>query len=178
MSLVSDGTLQVLGHKLVSPFNKDAIQPCSYELTLGKQVRVFDRNIDSLNVRDIRPHTQMYPIPEQGFLLYPNGFCLLSSAEKITVPDNMAAQVNGKSSLGRLGLIVHSTAGFVDAGFEGEITFEVTNINNSCPIGLYPGMPFAQLVFWWLDKPAVNPYSADKNHYQSQSGPTESRYGL
>ena len=124
--------------------------------------------------------TELIEIPDgsdQPFMLHPGEFVLGSTLERICVPDDLVGRVEGKSSLGRLGLLIHSTAGFIDAGFDGHITLELANVA-SLPITLYPGMKIGQVSFMQMTTPADNPYGngASGSKYQGQRGPTPSRY--
>jgi dCTP deaminase len=128
--------------------------------------------------RDLEDLTRLVEIqPDDAFILHPGEFVLGSTYEKIGVPDDLVARIEGKSSLGRLGLLIHSTAGFVDAGFSGHITLELSNVAN-LPITLYPGMKIGQVSFLRMTTPADAPYgsSAVGSKYQGQRGPTPSRY--
>ena len=124
--------------------------------------------------------TELIEIPEgsdEPFILHPGEFVLGSTLERIGVPDDLVGRVEGKSSLGRLGLLIHSTAGFIDAGFDGHITLELANVA-SLPITLYPGMKIGQVSFMQMTTPADKPYGsgASGSKYQGQRGPTPSRY--
>lgn len=155
------------------------IQPSSVDIRLDKYFRLFDNHkyavIDpSLDQSDL---TRIVEVdPAEGFVLHPGEFVLGSTYEQITLPDNVAARVEGKSSLGRLGLLTHATAGFVDPGFCGHVTLELSNVA-TLPIMLWPGMKIGQLAFFQLSSAAENPYgsSAHGSHYQGQRGPTASR---
>jgi dCTP deaminase len=111
------------------------------------------------------------------FILHPGEFALAVTLERVEIPDDLVGRLDGKSSLGRLGLIVHSTAGFVDPGFKGRLTLELTNILN-LPITLYQEMPVSQISFVRLTTPAEKPYGAEGSKYQGQTGPESSRYYL
>jgi dCTP deaminase len=111
------------------------------------------------------------------FILHPGEFVLAVTLERVEIPDDLVGRLDGKSSLGRLGLIVHSTAGFVDPGFRGRLTLELTNVAN-LPITLYLGMPVSQISFSQLSTPADRPYGSSGSKYQEQSGPEPSRYYL
>ena len=133
------------------------------------------------DTRDLTELVEM-PIGDDGvgdepFMLHPGEFVLGSTYERIGVPDDLVGRVEGKSSLGRLGLLIHSTAGFIDAGFDGHITLELANVA-SLPITLYPGMKIGQVSFMTMTSPADNPYGAGAkgSKYQGQAGPTPSRY--
>jgi dCTP deaminase len=129
---------------------------------------------------DLTELTELIEIPHDGsqpFMLHPGEFVLGSTLERIAVPDDLVARIEGKSSLGRLGLLIHSTAGFIDAGFDGHVTLELANVA-SLPITLYPGMKIGQVSFMQMTTPADNPYGkgAAGSKYQGQRGPTPSRY--
>jgi dCTP deaminase len=122
--------------------------------------------------------TELVDIPLDGvFILHPGEFVLGSTLERVAVPNDLVARVEGKSSLGRLGLLIHSTAGFIDAGFDGHVTLELANVAN-LPITLYPGMKIGQISFMKMTSPAEKPYGsgAKGSKYQGQRGPTPSRY--
>ena len=128
--------------------------------------------------QDLEDLTELVTIPDDGvFMLHPGEFVLGSTLERVGVPDDLVARVEGKSSLGRLGLLIHSTAGFVDAGFDGHITLELSNVA-SLPITIYPGMKIGQVSFMRMTTPADQPYGkgARGSKYQGQRGPTPSRY--
>jgi len=128
--------------------------------------------------RDMSLLTERETLDElKPFILHPGEFILGATFESVGIPDNIVGRLDGKSSLGRLGLIVHSTAGFVDPGFEGTITLELTNISN-LPITLYSMMPVSQISFMYLSTPADKPYGGDKSKYQGQHGPQPSKYFL
>ena len=114
---------------------------------------------------------------EESFVIHPGEFCLGRTLEWVELPDDIVARIEGKSSLGRLGLIVHATAGFCDPGWKGTLTLELNNLTR-VPIKLYPGLPIAQLSFMTLDRPALRPYGSPElgSHYQGQRAATESRY--
>jgi dCTP deaminase len=115
---------------------------------------------------------------DDPFVIHPGEFALGRTQEYVEIPDDIVSRIEGKSSLGRLGLIVHATAGFVDPGFKGTLTLEITNLTR-VPIKLYTGLPIAQLSFMTLDAPAEQPYGSPElgSHYQGQTAATESRYG-
>jgi len=128
--------------------------------------------------KDMTDLTELVDIPLDGvFILHPGEFVLGSTLERVAVPNDLVARVEGKSSLGRLGLLIHSTAGFIDAGFDGHVTLELANVAN-LPITLYPGMKIGQISFMKMTSPAENPYGsgAKGSKYQGQRGPTPSRY--
>ena len=124
--------------------------------------------------------TELVEVKEGGaFILHPGEFVLGSTLERVALPDDLVARLEGKSSLGRLGLLIHSTAGFVDAGWDGHLTLELSNVA-TLPIALYPGMKIGQISFLRMTTPADNPYGskATGSKYQGQRGPTPSRYYL
>jgi len=128
--------------------------------------------------QDLEDLTRLVEIDDgDAFILHPGEFVLGSTSERVTLPDDLVARIEGKSSLGRLGLLIHSTAGFVDAGFSGHITLELSNVAN-LPITLYPGMKIGQVSFLRMTTPADVPYGSARvgSKYQGQRGPTPSRY--
>ncbi len=164
---------------VLDPWDPAMIQPSSVDVRLDKYFRLFDNHkypvIDP--AADQPDLTRLVEVdPAEGFVLHPGEFVLGSTLETITLPDDLAARVEGKSSLGRLGLLTHATAGFVDPGFSGHVTLELSNVA-TLPIMLWPGMKIGQLCFIRLTSPAENPYGSAKygSHYQGQRGPTASR---
>src|ERR687889_1383984 len=156
------------------------VQPASIDLRLGDSFRVFhNHRITAIDLRELPPNlTEEVTIgPDEPFVIHPGEFCLGRTQERVELPDDLVSRIEGKSSLGRLGLIVHATAGFVDPGFRGSLTLEITNFN-SVPIVLRPGLPIAQLSFMALDRPAERPYGHPElgSHYHGQTDATESRY--
>ena len=183
-SVLSDGTILRLvseGRIQIEPWDPAMVQPASVDLRLGTSFRVFHNHraaaID-LNdpPRDLTEHVEVEG--DQAFVIHPGEFVLGRTQEHVVIPDDIVARIEGKSSLGRLGLIVHATAGFVDPGFKGTLTLEITNLTR-VPIKLYAGKPIAQLSFMTLDAPAQRPYGHEElgSHYQGQVEATESRYG-
>lgn len=180
--LLSDGgiTRQIrAGLVGVDPFDPDLVQPASLDVRLGSQFRVFT----SHRYAAIDPqadHPGLTSLVQAGgdepFILHPGEFALGATAETIRLPANIAAQLAGKSTLGRYGLLLHCTAGWIDPGFEGEVTLELTN-GGPLPILLRPGMRIGQLAFWQTAAPATRPYGHPElsSRYQGQSGPTEPR---
>lgn len=155
------------------------IQPSSIDVRLDKFFRVFDNHkyphIDpAADQSDLTREVEVKS--DETFVLHPGEFVLGSTYEVVTLPDDIAARLEGKSSLGRLGLLTHSTAGFIDPGFSGHVTLELANVA-TLPIKLYPGMKIGQLCFFRLSSPAENPYGSSKygSRYQGQRGPTPSR---
>jgi dCTP deaminase len=170
------------GRILIEPFEPRRLQPASVDITLDRRFRVFRSThhayIDLARVpEDI---TELVTV-EQGdrFILHPGEFVLGSTFERVRLGDDVVSRVEGKSSLGRLGLLIHSTAGFIDPGWDGHITLELSNVN-TIPITLYPGMRIGQLSFFRLTSPAERPYGSAGlgSSYQGQAGPTPSRYRL
>ena len=163
----------------LDPFEPSMIQPSSIDVRLDRLFRVFDNHkyphIDpAVDQSDLTREVDVDP--SEAFVLHPGEFVLGSTYEFVTLPDDIAARLEGKSSLGRLGLMTHSTAGFIDPGFGGHITLELANVA-TLPIKLYPGMKIGQLCFFKLTSPAENPYGSGKygSRYQGQRGPTASR---
>jgi dCTP deaminase len=182
-SVLSDGTIRELidsGHLRIEPWDPSMVQPASVDVRLGNSFRVFhNHKIQSIDLasppRDLTEHVEVETDGE--FVIHPGEFVLGRTVEQVEIPDDIVCRIEGKSSLGRLGLIVHATAGFVDPGFEGTLTLEITNFN-SVPIVLRPGLPIAQLSFMALDRPAERPYGHPDlgSHYHGQVEATESRY--
>ena len=167
------------GRVQLDPLTRDMIQPSSIDVRLDKFFRVFDNHkyphIDpAADQSDLTREVEV--ASEEIFVLHPGEFVLGSTFEVVTLPDDIAARLEGKSSLGRLGLLTHSTAGFIDPGFSGHVTLELANVA-TLPIKLYPGMKIGQLCFFRLSSPAENPYGSAKygSRYQGQRGPTPSK---
>jgi dCTP deaminase len=168
------------GHIVIDPFDDDCIQPSSVDVRLDRLFRVFrNHSAGIIDVKvDLTDLTELIEIPADGvFMLHPGEFVLGSTEERVALPDDIVARIEGKSSLGRLGLLIHSTAGFVDPGWDGHVTLELANVA-SLPITLYPGMKIGQLSFMQMTTPADRPYGkgALGSKYQGQRGPTPSRY--
>jgi dCTP deaminase len=163
----------------LDPLDLGMVQPSSVDVRLDRFFRLFDnhkyQHIDpSLDQPDL---TRLVEVDAtEPFVLHPGEFVLGATYEVITLPDDIAARLEGKSSLGRLGLLTHSTAGFIDPGFSGHVTLELSNVA-TLPITLWPGMKIGQLCFFRLSSPAEHPYGSDKygSRYQGQRGPTASR---
>ncbi|MCU1367882.1 MAG: deoxycytidine triphosphate deaminase [Ilumatobacteraceae bacterium] len=181
--ILSDRTLRdeiAAGRIIIEPLDDNCIQPSSIDVKVGNLFRVFRNHTTGIiDVKmDLEDLTELVTIAEDGvFMLHPGEFVLGSTLERIGVPNNLVARIEGKSSLGRLGLLIHSTAGFIDAGFDGHITLELSNVA-SLPITIYPGMKIGQVSFVQMTTPADNPYGsgARGSKYQGQRGPTPSRY--
>jgi len=168
------------GRVIIEPLDEACIQPSSIDIKVSNLFRVFRNHTAAvIDVKqDLTDLTELVEIPEGGvFMLHPGEFVLGSTLERVAVPDDLVARVEGKSSLGRLGLLIHSTAGFIDAGFDGHVTLELANVAN-LPITLYPGMKIGQISFMKMTSPAEKPYGkgAAGSKYQGQRGPTPSRY--
>jgi dCTP deaminase len=183
--ILSDRTLReqlAAGRIVVDPLDESLIQPSSIDVRISNLFRVFRNHTQGvIDVKlDMEDLTELIEIPAEGgepFMLHPGEFVLGSTLERIAVPDDLVGRVEGKSSLGRLGLLIHSTAGFIDAGFDGHITLELANVA-SLPITLYPGMRIGQVSFMQMTTAADRPYGAgaEGSKYQGQRGPTPSRY--
>jgi dCTP deaminase len=172
-SRIHSGSVEVV------PFESAMIQPSSIDVRLDSRFLLFDNHrkavIDPAETQDDLSRSVEVAVDEP-FVLHPGEFVLGSTFERVRLPADLAARLEGKSSLGRLGLLTHSTAGFVDPGFEGHITLELSNVA-TLPIKLWPGMKIGQLCFFQLSSPAEAPYGsgAHGSRYQGQRGPTASR---
>ena len=168
------------GSIVIEPFDPACVQPSSIDVKVSNLFRVFRNHTAAvLDVKqDLTGLMELVEVPEgEAFMLHPGEFALGSTLERVAVPSHLVARVEGKSSLGRLGLVIHSTAGFIDAGFDGHVTLELANLAN-LPITLYPGMKIGQISFITMTSPAEKPYGsgAHGSKYQGQRGPTPSRY--
>jgi dCTP deaminase len=182
-SVLSDGTIRELvesGRIKIDPWDPGLVQPASVDLRLGDSFRVFhNHRTTAIDLRE--PPTnlteEVVASAHDGFVIHPGEFCLGRTLEWVELPADIVARIEGKSSLGRLGLIVHATAGFCDPGWRGTLTLELNNLTR-VPIKLYPGLLIAQLSFMTLDRAAERPYGSDElgSHYQGQVAATESRY--
>jgi dCTP deaminase len=169
----------------ITPWERDRLQPASYELALSPRFLIFDPTVEVIDplalgtyTREINVDDNEQPYYDQGYLvLHPGEFIIGSTVESIRFPRDLVGILNGKSSLGRLGLQVHATAGFFDPGFCGTATLEMSNVSR-LPIRLHPGMLVAQMAFFQLSRPTQMPYGSHELHsrYQHQDGPTASRY--
>jgi dCTP deaminase len=182
--ILSDGTIRRLlraGRLVIDPLEPDQVQPASVDVRLGSEFLVFRNHTAEVIDPFARPADLMELVPVadgNAFVLHPGEFVLGTTVESIGLPDDLVARVEGKSSLGRLGLLIHATAGFVDPGWpRGQITLELSNVA-TLPIKLWPGMRIGQLSFHTLDAAAERPYgSAGLNSkYAGQRGPVPSRY--
>jgi dCTP deaminase len=164
----------------IDPFDPEDLQPSSVDLRVDRVFRTFhNARHPYIDVR--KPMDDLTELVEvdadEAFILHPGEFVLGSTREHVTLPDDLVARLEGKSSLGRLGLLIHSTAGYVDPGFRGHLTLELSNVAN-LPITIYPNMKIGQISFFRLTSPAENPYGSGPvgSKYQGQRGPTPSRY--
>jgi dCTP deaminase len=167
------------GRVRLEPYDEAMVQPSSIDVRLDRYFRLFDNHkYPFIDPAEDQPDLTRLIEVERGepFILHPGEFVLGSSFEIVTLPSDLAARLEGKSSLGRLGLVTHSTAGFVDPGFSGHVTLELSNAA-TLPIKLWPGMKVGQLCFFRLSSPAENSYGSAKygSRYQGQRGPTASR---
>ncbi len=180
--LLSDRDLRAelaTGQFRLDPYDDSLMQPASIDVRLDRWFRVFYNarytHIDPSRQQDDLTEL-VEPTGDEPFVLHPGEFVLGSTLEMISLPDHLAARLEGKSSLGRLGLVTHSTAGFIDPGFSGHVTLELSNLAN-LPITLYPGMKIGQICVFRLSTPAEHPYGSSVygSRYQDQRGPTPSR---
>lgn len=167
------------GRIVLDPYDEAMVQPSSIDLRCDTQFRVFENHKYAL-IDPKAPQEdltkQVEASPDHPFILHPGEFVLGATAEVIGLADDIVARLEGKSSLGRLGLLIHSTAGFIDPGFQGQVTLELSNVAN-LPIAIYPGMKIGQVSFYELSTAAENPYGSAGagSKYQGQRGPTASR---
>lgn len=181
--ILSDRDLRALveaGDLVIDPFDEASIQPSSIDLRVGNLFRVFNNSrYPYIDVRQpMEDLTELVEASEgEPFILHPGEFVLGSTLERVALPNDKVGRLEGKSSLGRLGLLIHSTAGFVDAGFDGYLTLELSNVAN-LPITIYPGMKIGQLCVFDMSSPAERPYGSSElgSKYRGQVGPTPSRY--
>ncbi|MEV6212669.1 dCTP deaminase [Kitasatospora sp. NPDC051914] len=167
------------GRVVIDPFDPAMVQPSSIDVRLDRFFRVFENHrYPHIDPSEEQPDLTRLVEPEgdEAFILHPGEFVLASTFEVITLPEDVASRLEGKSSLGRLGLLTHSTAGFIDPGFSGHVTLELSNVA-TLPIKLYPGMKIGQLCLFRLSSPAEHPYGSERygSRYQGQRGPTPSR---
>ena len=167
------------GRVVLDPFDPQMVQPSSVDVRIDKYFRVFENHryphIDpAIQQPDLTREVE--PAGDEPFILHPGEFVLASTYEVITLPDDVAGRLEGKSSLGRLGLLTHSTAGWIDPGFSGHVTLELSNVAN-LPIKLWPGMKIGQRCLFRTSSPSEHPYGSTVygSRYQGQRGPTPSR---
>lgn len=170
------------GRVRIEPIDEAAVQPSSVDVRLDRRFRVFaNHRYPYIDVRDAQPDlTELVEVGrDEPFILHPGEFVLGATFERVALPNDLVARLEGKSSLGRLGLLIHSTAGFVDPGFDGSLTLELSNVA-TLPIAIYPEMKIGQLAFFELDQDAEHPYGSPEagSKYQGQQGPTASRFYL
>jgi dCTP deaminase len=181
--VLSDRTIERLldeGRIEIDPYDPALLQPSSVDVRVDRFFRVFhNARYPYIDVKEPQEDlTELVEIEdERPFILHPGEFVLGSTLERIRLPDDLVARLEGKSSLGRLGLLIHSTAGFIDPGWDGHVTLELSNVAN-LPITIYYGMKIGQLSFVQLTEPAQTPYGSGElgSKYQGQQGPTPSRY--
>lgn len=175
--VLSDRTIReeiAAGRLVIDPFDDSLVQPSSIDVRVANDFRVFRNNRQPyIDVRQPAPDlTELVTVDEgEPFILHPGEFVLGSTLERVGIPGNLVARLEGKSSLGRLGLLIHSTAGYIDPGFDGTITLEFSNVA-SLPITIHPGMRIGQISFLQMTTPVDTPY---QGKYQGQAGPTASR---
>ncbi|MEN9286795.1 MAG: hypothetical protein RLZ29_1010 [Actinomycetota bacterium] len=165
---------------IIDPFDEACLQPSSIDVKVSNLFRVFRNHTTAIIdvKKDLTDLTELVEMKgDEPFVLHPGEFVLGSTLERVAIANDLVARVEGKSSLGRLGLLIHSTAGFIDAGFDGHITLELSNVAN-LPITIYPSMKIGQVSFMTMTTPADKPYGsgARGSKYQGQRGPTPSRY--
>jgi dCTP deaminase len=180
--VLSDRTIRRLldeGRIEIEPYDESLLQPSSVDVRVDRYFRVFhNARYPFIDVREPQEDlTELVQVDDEPFILHPGEFVLGSTLERIRLPDDLVARLEGKSSLGRLGLLIHSTAGFIDPGWDGHVTLELSNVAN-LPITIYRGMKIGQLSFVQLSEPAESPYGSGGlgSKYQGQKGPTPSRY--
>jgi dCTP deaminase len=181
--VLSDRTIRRLlaeGSIEIDPLDESLIQPSSVDVRVDRFFRVFHNNrYPFIDVKQEQEDlTELVEVDgDQPFVLHPGEFVLGSTLERVRLPDDLVARLEGKSSLGRLGLLIHSTAGFIDPGWDGHVTLELSNVAN-LPVTIYPEMKIGQLSFVQLTEPAEVPYGTGEigSKYQGQRGPTPSRY--
>ncbi len=164
----------------IDPFFEDCVQPSSVDLHLGSVFRVFhNARKPYIDLKEPQEDLTEEVVVASGdaFILHPGEFVLGATLERIKLPADLVARLEGKSSLGRLGLLIHSTAGFVDPGWDGNLTLELSNVAN-LPMTLYPEMKIGQISFYELSSPALRPYGSEEagSKYQGQTGPVPSRF--
>ncbi|OGM26136.1 dCTP deaminase [Candidatus Woesebacteria bacterium RIFCSPHIGHO2_02_FULL_38_9] len=166
------------GDLKIEPFDRDLLQPSTVDFRLDHKIRVFDNwQISLIDLAERKDVSRAVDIGEGGFfVIHPGEFILGSTVERIKIPRDIAAKVEGKSSLGRLGLIIHATAGYLDPGFKGNVTLEMSNLSR-LSIKLYAGMKICQVAFLKMSSPVMIPYGSKKlgSKYQDQRGPTSSK---
>ena len=180
--VLSDGAIRrhiEAGEIGIEPYEPALMQPSSLDVRVDRYFRVFrNSRYPFIDVREPQDElTELVEVDDGPFILHPGEFVLGSTLERVRLADDLVARLEGKSSLGRLGLLIHSTAGFIDPGWDGHVTLELSNVAN-LPITIYPGMKIGQLSFMRLTEAAERPYGSGGlgSKYQGQRGPTPSRY--
>ena len=178
--VLSDRTISRLleeGRIEIDPYDPALLQPSSVDVRVDRYFRVFRNNLyPYIDVKTAQEDlTELVEIDDAPFILHPGEFVLGSTLERVALPNDLVARLEGKSSLGRLGLLIHSTAGYVDPGWDGYLTLELSNVAN-LPITLYPGMKIGQISFFQLTTEAQTPYGGAGSKYQGQRGPTASKF--
>src|SRR5881275_2536425 len=181
--VLSDRTITRLleqGRIEIDPYDPSLLQPSSVDVRVDRYFRVFrNSRYPFIDVKQAQEElTELVEIEDETpFILHPGEFVLGSTLERVRLPDDLVARLEGKSSLGRLGLLIHSTAGFIDPGWDGHVTLELSNVA-TLPITIYPGMKIGQISFMQMTEPATMPYgsAAIGSKYKGQKGPTASRY--
>jgi dCTP deaminase len=183
--VLSDRTIKeeiAAGRLVFDPYDESLVQPSSVDMRVDRYFRVFhNARHPYIDVKKpMEDLTELVTVEgDEPFILHPGEFVLGQTLERVSLPDDLVGRLEGKSSLGRLGLLIHSTAGFCDAGFEGNLTLELSNVAN-LPITIYHGMPIGQISFMRMDGPVEHPYGAREagSKYQGQAEPTASRFYL
>src|ERR671911_751504 len=183
--VLSDRTIKeeiAAGRLVFDPYDQSLVQPSSVDVRVDRSFRVFNNTrYPYIEVREPMENlTSLVTVEEnEPFVLHPGEFVLGQTLERVRLPDDLVARLEGKSSLGRLGLVIHSTAGFVDPSFQGNLTLELSNVAN-LPITIYHGMPIGQISFMRMDSPVEQPYGSEeaRSKYQGQAEPTPSRFHL
>ena len=181
--VLSDRTIKAeisAGRIVIDPYEEGLIQPSSVDVRVDRKFRVFrNSRYPYIDVRQpMEDLTELVEIEgQEPFILHPGEFVLGQTLESIALPDDVVARLEGKSSLGRLGLLIHSTAGFIDPGWNGQVTLELSNVS-TLPITIYAGMKIGQVSFMQMSEPAEHPYGSGDigSKYQDQVGPVPSRY--
>src|SRR6266851_5139518 len=181
--VLADKTIRALleeGRIEIEPYDPSLLQPSSVDVRVDRYFRVFrNSRYPYIDVKQAQEElTELVEIEDETpFILHPGEFVLGSTLERVRLPDDLVARLEGKSSLGRLGLLIHSTAGFIDPGWDGHVTLELSNVA-TLPITIYPGMKIGQISFMQMTEPATTPYgsAAIGSKYKGQKGPTASRY--
>lgn len=176
--ILSDKDIKIRVKKdlVIKPFDPKCVQPSTYDVHLSSQFRLFtNHSLALIDLKKKQVVTELVDVGKKGkLILHPGEFILGSTVEWFEIPDDLAVKIEGRSSLGRMGLVVHATAGYIDPGFKGHVTFEMSNLNR-VPIVLYPGMRAGQVCFFQMTSKADRPYGTAGNKYQGQKGPTESQ---